>query len=170
MWYLYEYVKLVDSVRVFSNPSPWCMTIFELYSVCIDCRLHMICREWWCHGSGFGIISPFAFTGHRWIPPLRVGNTELFYLLCCWPGKFVEKTVEVSEIWDAMWRHSKVYQRPPFTYSCHTCPSSRTRCHINKSSSFIRALYSPLLELPTVNGSHEPTACGRLPFQEPKVT
>ena len=67
------------------------------------------------HGNTFHIMG-FLFgesTSYQWIALTkpRASSTRLWCLLCCWPEKTVEQTINLPVIWDTMmtmWLHHDV--------------------------------------------------------------
>ena len=56
------------------------------------------------NGSIFRITGPLCeeFTGHRWIPPTKASDTELWWFLWSAPEQTVEQTIERLVIWYAI--------------------------------------------------------------------
>ena len=52
----------------------------------------------------FRVTGPLwgEFTGHRWIPPTKASNAELWCFLWFAPGQTVEQTIETPVIWDSI--------------------------------------------------------------------
>ena len=57
-----------------------------------------------CNGSIFRVTGLFCgeFTGRRWIPRTKAGDTELWYFLWSVPEQTTKQTVETQVIWDAI--------------------------------------------------------------------
>ena len=56
------------------------------------------------NGNIFCVTGPLwgESTGHRWIPPTKASDAELWYFLWSAPEQKMEQTIETPVIWDAI--------------------------------------------------------------------